>query len=86
MSIDDGKNSIGIGLDFKPSGFRISSLVLFTWSKDKRLIQTKLTPPPYNTYRITTKDAKEIMNDYKEGDLKKIKEEMKKYRNGGESK
>lgn len=83
MSVDDGKNSIGIGLDFKPSGFRISSLVLFTWSKDRRLIQTKLTPPPYNTYRITTKDAKEIMNDYKEGDIKKIKEEMKKYRMEG---
>ena len=82
FSIDDGKNTIGIGLDFKPSGFRISSLVLFTWSKDRRLIQTKLTPPPYNTYRISTKDAKEIMEKFRDGDLQQLKEEYKKYKEG----
>jgi hypothetical protein len=81
ISIDGGKNTIGISLDFKPDGFRIVTLVLFTWGKDRRLIQTKLTPPPYKTYKLTTKDAKEIITDYQTGDLDQYKEEMKKYKN-----
>jgi hypothetical protein len=80
ISIDGGKNTICISLDFKPDGFRIVTLVLFTWGKDRRLIQTKLTPPPYKTYKLTTKDAKEIITDYQTGDLDQYKEEMKKYK------
>lgn len=82
LSFDDGKNTVGVGLDFKPSGFRITSLVLFTWTKDRRLVQTFLEPPPYNTYRITKKDAKEIMNDVVNDDIDTIKDKLKVYGKG----
>jgi hypothetical protein len=45
-------------------------------------VQTFLEPPPYNTYRITKKDAKEIINDIVNDDIDTIKDKLKVYGKG----
>ena len=69
--------TIAFGINYRPIGFTLSNLILYTFKGDK-LVGTRLKNPPESLYKITVNDAKEILRKYgNDDDLSKIKKEVK---------
>ena len=64
MAMEIDGNTLSIGIDFRPSGFLLTNIVLYTFNNENKLIATYLKNPPEHLYQITNKDAEEIMDQY----------------------
>lgn len=64
MAMEIDGNTLSIGIDFRPSGFLLTNIILYTFNKENKLIATYLKNPPEHLYQITSQDAEEIMDQY----------------------
>ena len=75
---DLGGQVMKMDLILAKDGFRLSNMAIFCFNKESNLIQVDIKDPPYDTYKMTTKEAKEILNKYiNSTDLKIFKRGVK---------
>lgn len=80
--VDLNGNAISMGFIITPTGFRITNTLLYCFKPDGKLIAVPLKDPPERIYRLTVKDAKQILKDSindKENNFDSIKQEVEKH-------
>ena len=78
IALEINGETIAFGIDYRPIGFILSNLILYTF-KDNKLIATRLKNPPESLYKITVDDAKKIIEKYGADDnFDKLKKDIQK--------
>ena len=57
--------TLAVGINYRPVGFTLSHLILYSFKGDK-LIGSQLNDPPEDLYKITQEDADKILEKYKD--------------------
>lgn len=65
------KETLSVGINYRPMGFVLNNINLFTFNSGNNLIATRLKDPPEDIYKISTEDAKKILNKYKDEEILK---------------
>lgn len=77
VALEIDGNTISFGVDFRPDGFLLTNLVLYTF-KGEHMIGTYLPDPPDSYYRITKKDIDEVLDRYGDDeDIEILRKEVK---------
>lgn len=64
IALEIDGNTISFGVDFRPDGFLLTNLILYTFNEDHKLIGTYLPDPPEHFYHITNEDIDNILDKY----------------------
>lgn len=64
LAVDIDGHVLSIGINYKPVGFTLSNIILYSFNKKNKLVGTYLKNPPENLYQITEEDAKKILDKY----------------------
>lgn len=64
IALEIDGNTLSFGVDFRPDGFLLTNIILYTFNKEHRLIGTYLPDPPDKYYQITQEDIDKILKKY----------------------
>ena len=78
IAVELDGNTIAFGVNYRPVGFTLTNIILYTFNKEGKLIGNHLKNPPENLYQITKDDAEKILEKFGDtSDLSKLKKEVK---------
>ena len=78
IAVELDGNTIAFGVNYRPIGFTLTNLILYTFNKEGKLIGNHLKNPPENLYKITKDDAEKILEKFGDtSDLTDLKKEVK---------
>ena len=78
IAVEVDGNTIAFGVDYRPIGFTLTNLILYTFNGEGKLIGNHLKNPPERLYRITKDDAERILEKFGDtSDLSVLKDEVK---------
>lgn len=78
IAVEVDGNTIAFGVNYRPIGFTLTNLILYTFNGEGKLIGNHLKNPPEKLYRITKSDAEQILERFGDtSDLNDLKEEVK---------
>jgi len=78
IAVEINGNTIAFGVNYRPIGFTLTNLILYTFNGQNKLIGTHLKNPPEKLYQITTADAEKILQKFGANkDLTLLRKEVK---------
>lgn len=78
IAVEIEGNTIAFGVNYRPIGFTLTNLILYTFNKEGKLIGNHLENPPERLYQITKDDAEKILEKFGDtSDLTDLKDEVK---------
>ena len=57
-------NTLSFGINFRPIGFTLSNISLYTFNPEGKLISTPIKNPPEKLYKITQSDVDKILDKF----------------------
>lgn len=78
IAVELDGNTLAFGVNYKPVGFTLSNILLYTFNKEGKLIANPIKDPPEKLYKITKDDANKILEKFGDtSDLSTLKKEVK---------
>lgn len=78
IALEIDGNTLSFGVDFRPDGFLLTNIILYTFKGDT-MIGTYLPDPPEYLYHITKRDIDEVLDKYGDDeDIDILRKEVKK--------
>ena len=78
IAVEINGNTIAFGVNYRPIGFTLTNLILYSFNGEDKLIGIHLKNPPEHLYQITKDDAEKILEKFGDtSDLSKVKKEVK---------
>lgn len=73
IAVHTNNNTYIMGINYRPCGFTISNIQVFTRNEKETLIAYDLPDPPEELYRITKQDVDDVFEKYSKDDIEKLK-------------